>query len=57
MASIPLDPAANMLYCMEPLRRPILQVILSSFHLPSGGRGLDVGCGIGLQAMLLGTAS
>lgn len=57
MASIPLDPAANMLYCMEPLRRPILQAILSSFRPPPGSRGLDVGCGIGLQALLLAQAA
>jgi SAM-dependent methyltransferase len=57
MLSTSLDPAAKMLYCMEPLRRPILQAILSSFHLPPGSRGLDVGCGIGLQAMLLAQAA
>jgi SAM-dependent methyltransferase len=57
MLTPPLDPAAKMLYCMEPLRRPILQAILSSFHLPPGSRGLDVGCGIGLQAVLLAQAA
>jgi ubiquinone/menaquinone biosynthesis C-methylase UbiE len=41
---------------MEPLRRPVLQAILSSLHLPPGSRGLDVGCGIGLQAVLLAQA-
>jgi ubiquinone/menaquinone biosynthesis C-methylase UbiE len=41
---------------MEPLRRPILQTIVSSLHLPPGSRGLDVGCGIGLQAVLLAQA-
>jgi len=52
-----LDSAAKMLYCMEPLRRPILQAILSSLQLPEGSRGLDAGCGIGLQTLLLAQAA
>jgi SAM-dependent methyltransferase len=51
-----LNPAAKMLDCMEPLRRPILQAILSSLQLPEGSWGLDVGCGIGLQTLLLAKA-
>ena len=51
-----LDPAAKMMYSMEPLRRPILQAILSSLHLPEGSLGLDVGCGIGLQSIPLAQA-
>lgn len=48
-----LDPAAR----MEPLRKPIMQRVLSSLHLPAGSRVLDVGCGIGLQAILLAQAA
>ncbi len=57
MITTPLDPAAKMLYCMEPLRQPILLAILSSFPLPRDSWGLDVGCGIGLQAVMLAQAA
>ena len=56
MVTPPLDPAAKMLYSMEPLRRPIVQAIIASLHLLPGSRGLDAGCGIGLQAMQLAQA-
>jgi ubiquinone/menaquinone biosynthesis C-methylase UbiE len=52
-----LDAAANMLYCMEPLRRPVMQAIIASLQIPDGSRGLDVGCGIGLQTHLLAQAA
>jgi ubiquinone/menaquinone biosynthesis C-methylase UbiE len=55
--SIKFDYAAKMMYCMEPLRKPIAQVIVSSLKLKQGTRGLDVGCGIGLQTMLLARAA
>ena len=37
---------------MEPLARPAIEAL----HLPLGSRGLDAGCGIGLQALLLAAA-
>lgn len=37
----------------EPLREPVLRSIIQSLPLPRGSRGLDAGCGIGLQALLL----
>jgi SAM-dependent methyltransferase len=40
----------------NPLREPILRDIIQSLQLPSGSRGLDAGCGIGLQALLLAEA-
>jgi len=40
----------------EPLRKPVLQNIIESLHLPAASRGLDIGCGIGLPAMLLAEA-
>jgi len=38
----------------NPLREPLLRSVIQSLHLPPGSRGLDAGCGIGLQALLLG---
>ncbi len=46
-----------MLYGMEPLRRPVVQAVLHAFPLPEASRGLDVGCGIGLQTLQLARAA
>lgn len=40
----------------NPLREPTLRSIIESLHLPRGSHGLDAGCGIGLQALLLAEA-
>jgi demethylmenaquinone methyltransferase/2-methoxy-6-polyprenyl-1,4-benzoquinol methylase len=40
----------------EPLRRPLLRSVIQSLDLPAGSHGLDAGCGIGLQALLLAEA-
>jgi demethylmenaquinone methyltransferase/2-methoxy-6-polyprenyl-1,4-benzoquinol methylase len=40
----------------EPLRKPVLWSIIQSLQLPYGSKGLDAGCGIGLQALLLAEA-
>jgi demethylmenaquinone methyltransferase/2-methoxy-6-polyprenyl-1,4-benzoquinol methylase len=37
----------------NPLREPLLRSIIQSLQLPDGSRGLDAGCGIGLQCLLL----
>jgi demethylmenaquinone methyltransferase/2-methoxy-6-polyprenyl-1,4-benzoquinol methylase len=37
----------------NPLRAPLLRAIIQSLELPYGSRGLDAGCGIGLQCQLL----
>ena len=37
----------------NPLREPLLRLIIQSLRLPHGSRGLDAGCGIGLQTLLL----
>lgn len=50
------DAAANMLFSMEPLRRLIVQAIITSSNLSEGSNGLDIGCGIGLQTLLLAEA-
>ncbi|MBW1701861.1 MAG: class I SAM-dependent methyltransferase [Deltaproteobacteria bacterium] len=40
----------------NPLIEPTLRSAIQSLQLPSGSRGLDAGCGIGLQALLLAEA-
>ena len=37
----------------NPLREPLLRDVIQSLQLPHGSRGLDAGCGIGLQCLLL----
>ena len=43
----------EMLYVSNPLREPVLRSAIQALQLPSGSRGLDAGCGIGLPALLL----
>lgn len=40
----------------NPLREPALRVVIESLQLPRGSYGLDAGCGIGLQSLLLADA-
>ena len=40
----------------NPLRESVLRDAIQALHLPSGSRGLDAGCGVGLQAILLAEA-
>jgi demethylmenaquinone methyltransferase/2-methoxy-6-polyprenyl-1,4-benzoquinol methylase len=40
----------------NPLREPVLRQVIRSLCLPPGSRGLDIGCGIGSQALLLADA-
>ena len=40
----------------NPLREPLLRSAIQALKLPAGSRGLDIGCGIGLQALLLAEA-
>ena len=40
----------------DPLRKPLLDSVIESLNLPSGSRGLDAGCGIGLQTQSLAQA-
>ena len=40
----------------NPLREPLLHPVIRSLHLPSRSSGLDAGCGIGLQTLLLAEA-
>jgi SAM-dependent methyltransferase len=45
------DPAAYMeeLYLSDPLQDPVVRLIVEEIGLPAGSRGLDAGCGVGLQ--------
>lgn len=43
----------HQLLTAEVLRAPVLQEAMRSLQLPPAGRGLDAGCGIGLQARML----
>lgn len=40
----------------NPLREPLLRAVVQTLELPAGSRGLDAGCGVGLQAVLLAEA-
>jgi demethylmenaquinone methyltransferase/2-methoxy-6-polyprenyl-1,4-benzoquinol methylase len=40
----------------EPLRAPVARAMIDALGLPPGSAGLDVGCGIGLQATVLAEA-
>ncbi len=51
-----LDKYAQSLLRSDPLRKPVFLRIISSLQLPEGSRGLDVGCGLGLQDLLLAEA-
>ena len=46
----------EMMRVSHPLRVPVLGSAISTLQLPSGSRGLDAGCGIGLPALLLAEA-
>jgi len=51
-----IDHFVQMAHVSSPLREPILRSAIQALQLPSGSRGLDAGCGIGLQALLLAEA-
>jgi len=51
-----MDSYARMLVVSNPLREPVIQKAIAALRLPAGSRGLDVGCGIGLQALRLAQA-
>jgi demethylmenaquinone methyltransferase / 2-methoxy-6-polyprenyl-1,4-benzoquinol methylase len=47
---------ARMLTISNPLREPVFRSAIRKLNLPLGSRGLDAGCGIGLQTILLSEA-
>ena len=44
------------LVATDPLQEPIFRRAIHALNLPPGSQGLDVGCGIGLQAIMLAEA-
>ena len=40
----------------DPIRQPVIRSVIQALQLPSASHGLDVGCGIGLQTLLLAEA-
>jgi demethylmenaquinone methyltransferase/2-methoxy-6-polyprenyl-1,4-benzoquinol methylase len=50
------DPQILALEQANPLREPALRAAISALNLAPGTHGLDIGCGIGLQALLLAEA-
>lgn len=48
-----IDDYIQRLLAANPLREPVLRSVIQALDLPAGSRGLDVGCGIGLQELLL----
>lgn len=51
-----MDKYAQALSVSNPLREPVIRSAIQALQLPLGSRGLDAGCGIGLQAILLAEA-
>lgn len=47
------DDYIQKLYLSAPLREPYLRSAIEALRLPEGSKGLDAGCGIGLQIPLL----
>ena len=50
------DTYIQRLVVSNPLGEPILRAAIKALQFPPGSRGLDAGCGIGLQALLLAEA-
>ncbi len=48
-----MNPQIQRLLEANPIREPVLRQAARSLHLPPGSHGLDLGCGIGLQTLLL----
>lgn len=51
-----MDTYARMLIVSDPLRDLVIRKVIRALDFPLGSKGLDAGCGIGLQAMLLAEA-
>jgi demethylmenaquinone methyltransferase/2-methoxy-6-polyprenyl-1,4-benzoquinol methylase len=50
------DDNVQLAYVFNPLREPALRSAIQALQFSSGSRGLDAGCGIGLQTLLLAEA-
>jgi ubiquinone/menaquinone biosynthesis C-methylase UbiE len=51
-----MDTYTQLLSVCNPLIEPVLHSAIRALQLPAGSRGLDAGCGVGLQALLLAEA-
>jgi ubiquinone/menaquinone biosynthesis C-methylase UbiE len=51
-----MDAYAQKLAVSNPLANPVVLSAIQALQLPAASRGLDAGCGIGLQALLLAEA-
>jgi ubiquinone/menaquinone biosynthesis C-methylase UbiE len=51
-----MDAYAQRLAVSNPLAEPVVRSAIQALQLPPASRGLDAGCGIGLQALLLAEA-
>ncbi len=50
------DSYLQSLMVANPLQEPVMRRTIHALNLPPGSRGLDAGCGIGLQAIMLAEA-
>jgi ubiquinone/menaquinone biosynthesis C-methylase UbiE len=48
-----MESLAQMALLSNCLREPLLRSAIQALHFPLGSRGLDAGCGLGLQTLLL----
>jgi ubiquinone/menaquinone biosynthesis C-methylase UbiE len=48
-----MDTYARLLIVSDPLRDPVIRKVIRALDFPHGSKGLDAGCGIGIQAVLL----
>ncbi|MFC2173284.1 methyltransferase domain-containing protein, partial [Acidobacteriota bacterium] len=51
-----MDSYARKLIDTFPMRKPVLQHAIKALRLPAGSLGLDAGCGVGLQTLMLSEA-
>lgn len=56
MSSPNPDPYMEKLYLSNPLQEPLVRQVVQAVELPRASRGLDAGCGVGLQIPLLADA-
>jgi demethylmenaquinone methyltransferase/2-methoxy-6-polyprenyl-1,4-benzoquinol methylase len=48
-----MDYHVQMAHLFNRLRKPVFRSAIQALQIPSGSRGLDAGCGLGLQALML----
>ena len=51
-----IDEYVRLATVFNPLKEPVMRSAIQALQLPPGSRGLDAGCGAGLQALLLAEA-